>query len=435
MVRNLLEVAGEDAWVGGHVKVEEDGSLTQNMDIELDDVNSLPVSPGSAAVSGKPWVPCWWHAGDAAPIDGIAGQVWEDRARRDPAASVYFLPSIALGAYQNEGVPLVYARWMDAAGTPQLNSLAVLPPRKFKVPIIPWFRWAVNLPGRRVLENGLLGDRGPESLECFVSSIVRILERGDADCIIFTDLDANDPLREAMVKASQKFRVAVTYPSNPAPHWWIRFPDKPDEYWSQFSKKTRYNFRYRAKHLEHSVRCVREPDEVPGFLERAEELARRTWQRRRLGAIVSTQKRLELWRAVAREGGFRSYLLLQGDQTLAFATCFQWKGRFVYEETGYDPDFAASSPGQVLLYRIIEDLIASDTPKLFDFGYGDGESKRMFANHQTLSGPVVLVRKTLLPMTLVRMTQCRSLLGRAARAALAKAGVLPVLRHLHRGHG
>ena len=53
-------------------------------------------------------------------------------------------------------------------------------------------------------------------------------------------------------------------------------------------------------------------------------------------------------------------------------------GRYAYDETAYDSQYAASSPGSILTYAAIEDLFRADTPRLLDFGFGDGAYKRTF---------------------------------------------------------
>ncbi len=390
----------------------------------------------SAAVShpvARPWVPQWLHSGPCPREAELALQAWQELSQDDPNATIYLMPSVALASRQNRGVPLVYAQWVADADSPALNSLAVLPYQDLKIDVVARLGWKITLPGRRVLENCLLGDNSPESLNCFVNSLATILDGGETNSILFQDLDVTSPLREALVAVAKQRHLAVCYPSSPASRWWIRFPEKADEYWSQFSKKTRYNFRYRAKHLEHTVRCITGVDEIPAFVQAVRTVEQQTWQYRRLGLISDVQQKLELWGKWAAMGAFRSYLMEQDGRPVAFAIGRQWKDRYTYVETGYDPQYATKSPGQVLLYRMLEDLIANNPPRLLDFGFGDSEYKRMFANHETQSGPVVLVRRSIRALTAWRLMQVRSSIGRGVRRVLAKVGVLSLLRHLQRG--
>lgn len=346
-----------------------------------------------------------------------------------PSASIHMLPDIALLRGQNTAEPVVYAHWC-ADG--DLAAVAILPTRSLKLSIFPGAQ--TELPGRRLIDNTLISDGTEDALDAFAHDACELMNSPGMDCLILTDVDTESPLRGAFSRVAKQWHLLYRELAAPSPYWWIRFPGKPEEYWSQFSKKSRYNFRYRAKHLEHTVRCVRDADEVEDYARRVDDLISRTWQYKRLGYRLDIPQKVELWRAMAKLGALRSYLLQQGDRTIAFATGFQWKGQFTYEETGYDPELAAKSPGQVLLYRVIEDLIARETPKVLDFGYGDNEYKRIYANHQTTSGPLVVVRNAVVPCAAVRAAQLRSATGRAARTLLAKAGVMSLIRHLHRGH-
>ena len=396
-----------------------------------------PTSSDDAApdtrVDGERWKPRWLHDGACVLNDELALRSWEQFAWAQPDASAYFSPCVALLSRQNRGVPLVYARWLPTADSPRLNSLAVLPFENRKFDIVAPLGWHMTIAGRRVLENCLLGDRSPDSINCFTNSMATLVVSGETDFILFQDLDVTCPLREALATVARQHRLAVYYPWSPVSRWWIRFPDKPEEYWSQFSKKTRYNFRYRAKHLEHTVRCVTSAQEIPAFIDAVKTVEQKTWQYRRLGLASDAQQKLELWSQWATMGAFRSYLMEQQGRPVAFAIGVQWKDRYTYVETGYDPEYATKSPGQVLLYRMLEDLIARNPPKLLDFGFGDSEYKRMFANHETQSGPVVLVRRSVRAMMAWRLMQWRSTIGRGGRRVLSKVGVLSLLRHLHRG--
>jgi CelD/BcsL family acetyltransferase involved in cellulose biosynthesis len=85
----------------------------------------------------------------------------------------------------------------------------------------------------------------------------------------------------------------------------------------------------------------------------------------------------------------------------------QWKGCFITEETGYDQGYASHSPGRVLYYRVIQDLVERNSPRLMSMGFGDAEYKEIWANKQSLSGPVMLVRRSMRPMLAMRFEQCR----------------------------
>lgn len=390
-------------------------------------------SPDSGVAQTLP-VAGWLCVPDDAPTGPAAFQAWSQCFVADPAGVLHFDPELALSARTLQGQPpLVYAHWNRGADAAlQLQSLAVLPQRIHEVHVL-GVPWKLALHGRRVMENRLLGDNSPSALVPFLGQLKQLLMSNQAKCIVFNDVEVDSPLRRVLNDCNRDPDLAVFCPSEPLPHWWVRFPENPQDYWKQFSKKTRYNFRYRAKHLDHSLVCITDKRDVRAFLDKVHQLCQQTWQHQRLGmSLGHTDAERHFWERVADLGALRAYLLEHDGRPIAYATGYQWKDHYTYEHTGYDPAYAAKSPGQVLLYRILEDLVARQTPKLFDFGYGHSEYKEMFANHQTLSGPMVLVRRALRPMAIMRLDQTSRFLARSSRAVLKRLGVLSLLRQLHR---
>jgi len=80
---------------------------------------------------------------------------------------------------------------------------------------------------------------------------------------------------------------------------------------------------------------------------------------------------------------------------VAFCTCYQSDGVLYLDDTGYDAAWRKHQPGKVLLYLMIEDLSAFNTPSWMDFGYCDNEHKRFFASYPEAN--VYLVRKKVHP--------------------------------------
>lgn len=363
-----------------------------------------------------------------------ACRAWADCVLSDPLATAYVHPEVVLADPHITGQPpLVYVHSGGEHPPSHFSSLAVLAAKDVQVRAVPGLQNLFSLRGYRVLDDRLIGDNNAESLEAFVRSLIDLTRSGQAECVLIQDLDVEAPLRNAILKAAQRRDVTVWLPAEPSSHWWIQFPRPAEDYWKQFSKKTRYNFRYRAKRLEHTLTCIRQPGQVASFLEKAELLSRHTWQYHRLKVgVESGQENRQFWERIASLGAMRSYLLEQNGRPLAYALGLQWKGCFKYEKTGYDPAYAACSPGNVLLYRVLEDLIAQDTPSLFDFGYGHSEYKEIFSNHQTRSGPIALVRRGLRPSTVMALGRAHCWLGQSSRTLLQRLGILRHLRRLYR---
>src|SRR5262245_9417136 len=192
----------------------------------------------------------------------------------------------------------------------------------------------------------------------------------------------------------------VEVPRAPSPHRLVRLPASFAEYLAKFSGRTRRTLSYKLRHFEKAspgglrLTRIRGRAELPAFLEHAERISARSWQGTRLGQVIRPEVQLERLGLTADEGWLRSYLLVSGEEPVAFVIGSQAGGVFYYEHACYDPSAAAYHPGTVLLYLLIEDLLGDDPARTLDFGYGDNEYKRLFSNDTYDEANVLLVRKS-----------------------------------------
>ena len=356
---------------------------------------------------------------------------WRQCIESDSAASLYLDPEVALLPSMVSD-PLIYTSQARKAGEAAgFSSLAVLAERIEEYRILHLGR--IRLHGRRVVESQLAGDQSEASLNAFVSALGDLLASGQAEFVIFQDLQDDSPLRRVLLTRRFGRGAVVFQPHRPQPHWWIRFPRPAEDYWRKFSKKSRYNFRWRARKFPHTVACITRKEQIPDFLEKARSLCRQTWQLRRLGlGICGGCDEERFWEFMVSRGAMRCYLLEDHGRPIAFATGFQHNGCFTYDKTGYDPAMSAFSPGQVLLTHILEDLIARDTPQLVDFGFGHGDYKEIFGNFRTMSGPVVLSRRHWRPMLALGFESYSHAVARGVRSLLQKLHLLSLVRHIYR---
>jgi CelD/BcsL family acetyltransferase involved in cellulose biosynthesis len=210
----------------------------------------------------------------------------------------------------------------------------------------------------------------------------------------------------------------------------IRFPEQGLDYWNQFSKKTLSTFRRKLKKFgDARLERITQPEQVREFLALAHEISRQTWQSRRLGLRIRNNdaERASL-SALADAGLLRSYLWFANGEPAAFCVGNQAQGVFNYEEVGYATKFAKFSPGQMLVVQLIEDLLAHDRPEWFDFGGGDADYKRMFANHTSESGTVWVTPPTWKARASLGWIQCGRTLKQTARRTIATLGLATRVR-------
>jgi CelD/BcsL family acetyltransferase involved in cellulose biosynthesis len=131
-----------------------------------------------------------------------------------------------------------------------------------------------------------------------------------------------------------------------------------------------------------AVACVRDPAQVAQFLGDVDRVYNASWQARTYGERRrDTPAEVQRLQALASMGHLRSYILSEEGRAIAFVLGFQYRGRYTYEETGYDLSRSSTSPGSILTYAVIEDLFRADVPHILDFGFGDGAYKRTFGNN------------------------------------------------------
>jgi CelD/BcsL family acetyltransferase involved in cellulose biosynthesis len=362
------------------------------------------------------------------PLREGAGGAWEQLFACADNATFQLMPQRAMSRGAR-----AYGAWSD---TGTLSALAALAPRTLRIVKGGPLGRALTLAGGWVLGNRLLGLETDESCQAFLAQAMELLRSGKFDCLYFNDLDTASPLWQAADALGQSGDATVLTPAGVQPHWWIDFPDPPEDYWGKFSSKSRNTMRRKAKKLPHELVKVERPEQVADFLTKAHAISTQTWQTRRLGLRVrnSTVDR-SAYEQLAATGVLRSYLLENEGEPIAFVIGTQESGTFVYQEVGYDIRYAKSSPGTVLLFRVLEDLIAVDCPKRFDFGLGDAGYKQQFANRASESGALVIVSKRMRPRSIVAAHRVTHWLDQTGREFLRKTGLYDRVRRLYRQGG
>ncbi len=231
------------------------------------------------------------------------------------------------------------------------------------------------------------------------------------------------------------------------PHWLVDLPKSPEEILGRFSSKTRSTFGRKARKLEKEVgplwlRVHAKPEEQLPFLKTVEAVARKTYHYRLLGRRITSdndelRRNLEAW---ATRGWVRAYVLGAGERCLAYVICYRVGRRFFYEIPGYDPDLASHSPGNVLLVKLLEELVGSGLADELDFGAGDADYKRLFGTRSFDEASFFLVRRRLYAQGAVRAERAFAWGSRQAVHALDRLGVKAklksIIRHsLGRGRG
>jgi hypothetical protein len=349
-----------------------------------------------------------------------------------PDSRVEYHPDLVVAATPAGATAMVYAE--GASGAVGVRALAALIPKRVRVVRTSYVEKLLSLSGYRLVADAVLGADDPAALARFFDEAVELLDAGRADCLYFDDLEVGSAMWETLLALERDHRVILYHPSGTQAHWWIRFPDPPEDYWKQFSGKARYKLRRKLKNIEHTIFKATRPDDVPEFLRKAAHVSERSWQGRRIGLrVADSPEERRYHQLLAEHGALRSYVLDTPAGPIAFLRGIQTGDCYVHDEIGFDSDHARLSPGTILLYHALEDLTADGCPRRLDFGLGDAEYKQHFGNHRTESGPVVAVARRMRPRATLLVEQLRRTADQGARDLLRRTGLYERMRRLYRG--
>jgi CelD/BcsL family acetyltransferase involved in cellulose biosynthesis len=356
-------------------------------------------------------------------------EAWLALVEQTPGCSIELHPELVFHQAGGRAPALIY---LDHEGK-TLGTVAVLVPKELRLFSHPSVSWLGRLQGYRLAGNQLLGCADRAAADRFLDAVRVYLGQDGADCLYIEDLDHDTPLWQALHERMDAAGLSIEQPRPSQPHWRIRFPGPAGDYWKSVSAKSRYKTRRAARDLPHEVRRYSAPTDVQTFLACAEDISQRSWQGRRIGLRLALNERFRAhFDLLARLGALRSYVLHHDDRPAAFVYGWQWNGRFEYEEIGYASELADNAPGRVLLYRVLEDLVADDTPEVLDFGCGDAEYKRVFGTHESASGPLVVASDTVKTQIWSGLRHTRAAVDRGMRGFLRHTGLYEKARRLYR---
>jgi len=202
--------------------------------------------------------------------------------------------------------------------------------------------------------------------------------------------------RSDWVRKNLLFHVVA----GPRPFHVLELPSSVEQFVSSFPRKKRYNLarqvRVLSEHTGGNLRLQRvdKAEQVPMFAEAVRSMLRpRDARVGELPKIATDEQKARKLADAAHRGLLRSYVLFAGDAACAVVLGYVWRHVFHYAEVAYHPSFSAFSPGTVLLYLLIGDLVSHSDARLVNFGIGDAGYKRTFGNLQREDASVLLLRK------------------------------------------
>lgn len=264
------------------------------------------------------------------------------------------------------------------------------------------------------------------------------------------------PSEAAALGCSDRIRVVRTYPA-PAPPPRLRFEErwlsyvpaqyrrhyiafKPtfQEYLAKFSSKSRSTLQRKVRKLAQGdgkpdIRCYRTSGEMAVFYDLAHTLSQRTYQEKMFHeGFASRAGTKEHVVARASQGAVRGYALFLGDEPVAYVHCSCNAGTITYAILGYDQQHRALSPGDVLLYLMIEALHEERAFRYLDFGEGGAWYKEFYATDALDCARIYFFPKTMRNIVAVLLHVAAGSVSDAAGAVLDRLELRERIRRLFR---
>jgi CelD/BcsL family acetyltransferase involved in cellulose biosynthesis len=178
--------------------------------------------------------------------------------------------------------------------------------------------------------------------------------------------------------------------------------DRGFDHWlGTLSSKSRSTLKRKVKKLAErsggtlDLRCYRTPPEAEEFYRHARAVSALTYQERLLrSGLPEGEQALAAMRALAERDAMRGWILFLEARPIAYLYAPAEGLTLIYAHLGYDPDVADLSPGSVLQFEAMRELMEEGRFRLFDFTEGEGQHKRLFSTGEVECVDLLLLRRT-----------------------------------------
>ncbi|MHC5006188.1 MAG: GNAT family N-acetyltransferase [Planctomycetota bacterium] len=270
-----------------------------------------------------------------------------------------------------------------------------------------------------VVYGGLITDGSEPAKQAVCNHLRLTLEARDVDHVMVNHLPTDHELFGRLSRGFM-FTPGGT-DGNPRPHWQFNFAEGPFENTlARFSRKHRYNVR-RADRLltqqfggDVTLDVITGADDLDAFVSDAVRITDAGWQGGVGGGFGDSGIQRALLERAAERGRLRCYALRCAGEVIAFQAGVVLGDVYHLQSTGFLSQWAALSPGQVMLLRVMGDLCESGV-RAIDYGFGDAGYKRMYGTESWDEATVYLYAPT-------REGRSARLLHLVARTASRLAG-------------
>jgi len=233
-----------------------------------------------------------------------------------------------------------------------------------------------------VYQNGMLGRQTGDVCSLLLKALRHCLNNGEAGVAVFDHVHCYSPMY-SVIRSETPFLGLGFSPSIDG-LWKMEMPKNMDEFYGKKSSKIRRMLRKKIRKLESSHQVFMKTYSDEGSLEEgisvAAAISSKTYQYSLEAGFVDNPQTRGYLLSIARRGCLRIYILYINNEAAAFEWGIKYMGTFYLRAMGFDPKWQAWSIGTVLFLKVLEGLIKEGNVNNMDFGVGDAEYKRIYAN-------------------------------------------------------
>jgi CelD/BcsL family acetyltransferase involved in cellulose biosynthesis len=235
-------------------------------------------------------------------------------------------------------------------------------------------------------------------------------------------------------------RRGLVYACEQELNYFIELRGSFEDYISRLSQNTRSTLLRKVKGFRTisdgniDFRTYRTPSEMTEFHRLARSIAEKTYQEKMFqGALPESAQFRQEMNALASRDQVRGFLLFLQGNPVAYLCIPISDGVADYSYLGYDPGFAKSSPGNVLLFHAIQSLFGEKGLNYFNFEYGGSQTKIVFSTGHFLRADVYCFKHSLKSLTVIcghlGMERFSKSCGRMAEKMGLRRSIRRWLRH------
>jgi Acetyltransferase (GNAT) domain len=283
-----------------------------------------------------------------------------------------------------------------------------------------------------VVYGGFLGDVEAVGTGAVLDALAESLRGERLDLLRLRMLTVDSGLHSEASSRAPALRLRRFAPRTT--HWAARIPGSMDEFLAARSRERRKNVRRHARRLEESygdglkIRFFARPADLDGLYEACVRVHRTSYQHALGVGFSSDERQRRLTELSMRKGWYLAGVLFLCGEPVAFQLGTAYRGTYAASGTAFDPAHSEERPGTYLLMKMIERLCEDPAVNRLDFGFGDADYKRAFADESWTEQDVEVFGRRPRPLGINLVQTSIRGASAAARSALARTGHLGDVR-------